>query len=154
MMPPYCTRVAKLLAASVFAIAAATTPAVGFLYSAPVAHAEGGVPDPGPVTVPETDVQQPGNSAGCQPGESLNPDNGNCEPTMSAVPAGSGDAAVAPTPMSATGDTTRTIDSGEPADLVPNINGDSCTGYWESTVCYAEQGQAAVQPRSTISSSP
>lgn len=153
MMPLYSTRVAKLLAASAFAIVAAVTPAAGFLYSAPVAHAEGGVPDPGPVTVPQPDVQQPGSTGGCQSGESLNPDNGNCEPTMSPVPTGNEDAAVMP-PTSATGDTTRTIDSGEPADLVPNINGDSCTGYWESTVCYAEQGQAAVQPKSTISSSP
>ena len=73
---------------------------------------------------------------------------------MSAVPAGPGrrriDAAAAPN----TGETTSTITTGDPADLVPNINGDSCTGYWESTVCYAEQGQAAVQPKSTISSSP
>jgi hypothetical protein len=152
-MPTHSSRAAKLLTAGAFALAVAVTPAVGFLYSAPVAHAEGGVPDPGPVTVPQPDVQQPGNSAGCQPGESLNPENGNCEPTMSPVPADSGDAAVAP-PTNITGDTTRTIDSGEPADLVPNINGDSCTGYWESTVCYAEQGQAAVQPKSTISSSP
>ena len=152
-MPLYSTRVAKLLAMTVFAIAAATTPAAGLLYSAPVAHAEGGVPDPGPVTVPEPDAQQPGYSSGCQSGESLNPENGNCEPTMSPLTAGSGDD-VAAAPPSATGDTTRTIDSGLPADLVPNINGDSCTGYWESTVCYAEQGQAAVQPKSTISSSP
>ena len=154
MMPLHSTRTAKLLAASVFALTVAVTPAVGFLYSAPVAHAEGdgGVPDPAPVPVPEPDVQ-PGSSAGCQSGESLNPENGNCEPTMSPVPAGSGEAAVVP-PTSTTGETTRTIDSGEPADLVPNINGDSCTGYWESTVCYAEQGQVAVQPKSTISSSP
>ena len=153
-MPTHSSRAAKLLTAGAFALAVAVTPAVGFLYSAPVARAEGGVPDPGPVPVPAPDVQQPGNSAGCQPGESLNPDNGNCEPTMSPVPADSGDAALAPSPTNITGDTTRTIDSGEPADLVPNINGDSCSGYWESTVCYAEQGQAAVQPKSTISSSP
>jgi hypothetical protein len=153
MMPLHSIRTAKLLAAGMFALAVAVTPAAGFLYSAPAAGAEG-VPDPAPVPVPvpELDVQ-PGNSAGCQPGESLNPENGNCEPTMSPVPADSGDAAAVP-PTSTTGETTRTIDSGEPADLVPNINGDSCTGYWESTVCYAEQGQAAVQPKSTISSSP
>ena len=151
-MPHYSTRVAKLLAAGVFAIAAAATPAVGVLYSAPVAHAEGGgVPDPGPVTVPEPDVQPPGNSSVCQSGESLNPENGNCEPTMSAVPAGTGDDAVAPT--STTGDTTSTIDTGEPADLVPNINGDPCSGYWESAVCLTEDAPA-VQPHSTISSSP
>lgn len=59
-----------------------------------------------------------------------------------------------PGAQASTGETTSTIESGLPADLVPNINGDSCTGYWESTVCFAEQGQFAVQPKSTISSSP
>jgi hypothetical protein len=39
---------------------------------------------------------------------------------------------------------------------VPNINGDPCTGAWESTVCYAMNfdDAPAVQPRSTVSSSP
>jgi len=39
---------------------------------------------------------------------------------------------------------------------VPNINGDPCTGAWESTVCYAMNFDEApaVQPRSTVSSSP
>lgn len=47
--------------------------------------------------------------------------------------------------------------SGVPVEAVPNINGDSCTGGWESTVCYAEQqgdSPLAVQPRTEISSSP
>ena len=39
------------------------------------------------------------------------------------------------------------------ADLVPNINGDPCSGYWESDVCLAENAPA-VQPRSTLSTSP
>ncbi len=47
--------------------------------------------------------------------------------------------------------------TGVPVDAVPNINGDSCTGGWESTVCYAEQNGDSppeVQPRTSISSSP
>jgi hypothetical protein len=51
---------------------------------------------------------------------------------------------------------TTTTASGIGADLVPNINGYPCTGYWQSMACVAE-GEAdmpAVQPRSTLSSSP
>lgn len=47
--------------------------------------------------------------------------------------------------------------TGVPVDAVPNINGDSCTGGFESTVCYAEQqgdSPPEVQPRTSISSSP
>lgn len=47
--------------------------------------------------------------------------------------------------------------TGVPVDAVPNINGDSCTGGWESTVCYAEQqgdSPPPVEPRTSISSSP
>lgn len=47
--------------------------------------------------------------------------------------------------------------TGVPVNAVPNINGDSCTGGWESTVCYAEQSGDSppeVQPRTSISSSP
>ena len=152
----HSSRTAKLLTASVFALAVAATPAVGLLYSPPVAYAEGagGVPEPAPVPVPMPEAQQPGNSSGCQPDESLDPSNGNCVPTMTPIPTSNGDGPVAPVPTTGTGDVTSTFETGIAADLVPNINGDSCTGYWESTVCYAEQGQAAVQPRSTISSSP
>ena len=44
----------------------------------------------------------------------------------------------------------------DPLRTVPNINGDPCTGAWESTVCYAMNFDSApaVQPRSTVSSSP
>jgi hypothetical protein len=155
-MPIYSSRAAKLLTASAFALAVAATPAVGLIYSAPAAHAEGsgGVPVPDPVPVPEPVAQEPAGSGGCQPGESLTAENGNCEPTMSPIPVSAGGGPITEAPPTTTGATTSTIDSGLPADLVPNINGDSCTGYWESTVCYAEQGQAAVQPKSTISSSP
>lgn len=155
-MPIYSSRVAELMTASVFALAVAATPAAALIHSAPAAHAEGsgGVPVPNPVPVPEPTAQEPAGSGGCQAGESLNPENGNCEPTMSPVPVAGDEGPITEAPPTTTGATTSTIDSGLPADLVPNINGDSCTGYWESTVCYAEQGQAAVQPKTTISSSP
>lgn len=44
----------------------------------------------------------------------------------------------------------------DPVNMVPNINGDPCTGAWESTACYAMDFDSApgVVPRSTISSSP
>lgn len=44
----------------------------------------------------------------------------------------------------------------DPVNMVPNINGDPCTGAWESVACYAMHFDTppAVQPRSEISSSP
>lgn len=60
----------------------------------------------------------------------------------------------APT-VGVSGENSETI--GAPVEAAPNINGDSCTGGWESTVCYAEQmgdSPPAVQPRTSISSSP
>ncbi len=44
----------------------------------------------------------------------------------------------------------------DPVNIVPNINGDPCTGAWESTACYAMNFDSppAVQPRSEISASP
>jgi len=154
-MPIYSGRAAKLLTAGAFALAVAVAPAAGFMYAAPVAHAEGegGVPEPVPAPVPEPQAQEPGNSAGCQPGESLDPSNGNCVPTMTPIPAGTGEAPILQAPARTTGETTSTFNTGEPADLVPNINGDPCSGYWESAVCLTENAPA-VQPRSTISSSP
>ena len=153
-MLSYSSRAAKLLTASVFALAVAATPAVALLYTPAVAHAEGagGVPVPGPVPLPDPDAQQPGDS-GCQPDETIDPSNGNCVPTMTSIPTSNGGGPEAPIPTRTTTDITSTADTGEPADLVPNINGDPCTGYWESTVCLTEDAPA-VQPDSTISSSP
>ncbi len=153
-MLSYSSRAAKLLTASVFALAVAATPAVGLLCTPAVAHAEGagGVPGPGPVPLPDPDAQQPGDS-GCQPDETIDPSNGNCVPTMTSIPTSNGDGPVAPEPLTTTTDTTSTIDTGDPADLVPNINGDPCSGSWESAVCLTEDAPA-VQPHSTISSSP
>jgi hypothetical protein len=143
-MPVHSTWMGKLLTASAFALAVA---------AAPMAHAEGGIPEPGPQPGPV--ASQPGGTAGCQPGESLDPSTGNCTPTMTPVAATNGDQAFEDLQPRTTQDLTSTVESGVGADLVPNINGTPCTGYWESAACYeASQGEVAVQPKSTISSSP
>lgn len=88
------------------------------------------LPDPEPVPVPV-------------PGEGLPPVNGDGQIQISAPDVGVG------------GTNSETI--GAPVEAAPNINGDSCAGGWESTVCYAEQqgdSPPAVQPRTSISSSP
>jgi hypothetical protein len=138
--------VVKLLTASASALAVA---------AAPTAHAEGGggIPEPGPA--PQPAASQPGGTAGCQSGESLDPSTGNCSPTMTAVPTTNGDQAFDDLQPRTTQDVTSTTETGVAADLVPNINGTPCTGYWESAVCYeTSQDNVAVQPKSTISSSP
>lgn len=55
------------------------------------------------------------------------------------------------------GSQTSTTDSYlDPINTVPNINGDPCTGQWESVACYAMHYDTppAVQPRSSLSASP
>lgn len=87
-------------------------------------------PEPEPVPVPV-------------PGEGLPETNGNGQIVVSAPGVGVG------------GVNSET--SGVPVNAVPNINGDSCTGGFESTVCYAEQmgdSPPPVEPRTSISSSP
>lgn len=116
---------------------------------APVAHAEP-VPGPEPVPVPAPGPETDG--AGCQDGEVMQ--DGNCVPDMS--PPGGGDFSAPEPPLRYTDDHTSTTQSGLPADLVPNLDGTPCTGYWMSPACYEmnqSQGPAVV-PRSTISSSP
>ena len=109
------------------------------------------VPDPGvPVPAP---VQS--DSGGCQGGEVMQ--DGNCVPAMTSVAStAGGDADPADTPLRYTESQTTTIQSGLPVDLVPNINGESCTGYWQSGACYAQNFNTgpAVVPRSTLSTSP
>ena len=88
------------------------------------------LPEPEPVPVPV-------------PGEGLPEVNGNGQIRVSAPEVGV---------EGANSETT-----GVPVNAVPNINGDSCTGGWESTVCYAEQqgdSPPPVEPRTSISSSP
>lgn len=143
-MPVHSAWVGKLLTASAFALAVTT---------APMAHAEGGIPDPGPA--PQPGVAQADGTAGCQSGESLDPSTGNCVPTMTSIATTNGDQAFDDLQPRTTQDITATAETGIGADLVPNINGTPCTGYWESAACYeASQDEVAVQPRSTISSSP
>jgi hypothetical protein len=147
-MMPVQSWMAKRLTASVFALAVAT---------APMAHAEGdgGIPAPEPVPGPQPVASQPGDTAGCQSGESLDPSTGNCLPTMTSVGDTQGDQATEGVQPRTTQDITSTADTGVGANLVPNINGYPCTGYWESAACYAEsQDEVAVQPETTISSSP
>lgn len=143
-MPVHSTWMGKLLTASAFALAVA---------AAPMAHAEGGIPGPGPQPGPVS--SQPGGTAGCQSGESLDPSTGNCTPTMTAVATTNGDQAFDDLQPRTTQDMTSTAATGVGADLVPNINGTPCSGYWESAACYeTSQDEVAVQPKSTISSSP
>ena len=142
---------ASRVAMLVVAVGVAVGPTVTLLSTAPAAYAQG-IPNPGPVPVPELPVT--GAQGPCQAGEALDPSTGNCLPAMTSVPASNGgDAPVPEAPPATTGDTTSTSYTGEPADLVPNINGDPCTGYWESPVCLADDAPG-VQPHSTLSSSP
>lgn len=145
-MPIQSRWAASLMTAGVFALAVA---------AAPLAHAEGegGIPAPDPVPAPVASA--PGDSAGCQSGESLDPNTGNCVPTMTPVATTEGDQAMADLQPRTTQDVTSTAETGIAADMVPNINGYPCTGYWESAACYeTSQDEVAVQPKTTISSSP
>ncbi|TGD84089.1 hypothetical protein BayCH28_27075 [Mycolicibacterium sp. CH28] len=147
-MPIHSSWAAKLMTAGVFALAVA---------AAPVAHAEGegAIPAPEPVPAPAPVAAQPSGSGGCQSGESLDASTGNCVPTMTPIATTQGDQATDEFQPRTTQDITSTAETGIAADMVPNINGYPCTGYWESAACYeASQGEAAVQPKSTISSSP
>ena len=83
--------------------------------------------------------------------------DGNCVPAMTAVGStAGGNVDPSDTPLRYTESETTTIQSGLPVDLVPNINGESCTGYWMSGACYAQTFNTgpAVVPRSTLSTSP
>lgn len=106
-------------------------------------------PEPEPIPAPNTG----GGATGmCQGGEVMQ--YGNCVPAMTPVNIGD---EVPEAPLRISDSHTSTTSSGVPADLVPNINGTPCTGYWMSAVCYAENmGDSAppVVPRSTLSSSP
>lgn len=144
-MPIPTGRAVQMVTASVVA-------AVALVCGSAAAYAEGGggVPNPGPEPVPAL-PSAGGGQGQCQADESIDPTNGNCVPTMTPVATDSG---VAPeAPLRTTQDTTSTEAVGAGADLVPNINGDPCTGYWESTVCFTEDAPA-VQPHSTLSTSP
>lgn len=117
------------------------------LAAAPAALAEP-LPVPDPVPVPGGS-----NSGGdCMAGEIM--ENGGCASANTTPATGNETRVAAP---SVGGVRTSTTNSYvDPLHTVPNINGDPCTGQWESVVCYAMNSDnvPAVQPRSTLSSSP
>jgi hypothetical protein len=127
--------------------------AVGVMLSiAPAALAEP-VPNPDPVPAPTPGAI--GGPAGCQGGEVMQ--DGNCVPNMTAVTTDEdAEGAVPEAPLRLSDEHTSTTQSGLPMDLVPNINGTPCTGYWMSTACYAQgfNSGPAVVPKSTLSDSP
>lgn len=146
---------AKLMVASFIGLAIAAVPVTAMGLTAPVARADGNkVPSPNPVPVPQPDTTVHGSQQPqCQDGESLNED-GNCTPTMSSLHDANEQAMQQLHPRTAQGLST-TTESGIASDMVPNINGYPCTGYWESVACYeTSQNQVPIQPRSTLSSSP
>lgn len=108
------------------------------------------VPSPGPLAAP-VPTAAPG-MAGCQGGEVMK--DGNCVPNM--TPVNTGEQAMEQAPLRVTDDQTSSVDTGVPANLVPNLNGTPCTGYWTSAACDAVSGAAApsVVPHSTLSDSP
>ncbi|MCB0935959.1 MAG: hypothetical protein KDB55_08120 [Mycobacterium sp.] len=123
------------------------------LVCASPAYAEG-VPNPEPVpAVPDPSASVQEGQGECQAGETRDAANGNCVPAMTPVGSEGADVPAAPAPTRGTGDVTSTTESGIGTELVPNINGDPCTGYWESTACLVP-GAPAVRPESTLSSSP
>lgn len=119
-------------------IAALAAGAAFLVISAPAAVAEplpvepGPGPVPGPVPVPT--ITDNGTAVGSQ---------------------GTG-VESSSTGMGTSAESSTTASYVNPLTNVPNINGDPCTGAWESVVCYSmQQGNVpVVQPRSTISSSP
>ncbi len=119
---------ASLLTGAMLAIGALMLPVGLALGGAPTAHAEP-LPVPDPVPVPEP----------TESGEQVQPP----------VSVGGETRVSAPSVQSSSS-------YEDPLRTVPNINGDPCTGAWESTVCYAMNFDSApaVQPRSTVSSSP
>lgn len=133
-------------------LSAAVLAAGVMLSIAPAAHANP-VPDPEPVPTPG--LGGDGGGAGCQGGEVMQ--DGNCVPAMTAVGStAGGDDDPADVPLRYNETESSTTYSGVGADLVPNINGTPCTGYWMSMACAAsaEADVPGVRPHSTLSTSP
>ncbi len=135
---------AKLVAATALTAAALST--------ASAALAEP-LPGPNPIPVPGPGGYEQG--GGCVAGEVM--ENGGCV-SANVSPATGGETRVAAPSVGGGGGavTTTTNSYLDPMHTVPNLNGDPCTGQWESTACYAMNFDSApaVQPRSTLSSSP
>ncbi len=134
--------------------AATALAATVWLGIAPAALAEP-VPGPEPVPVPAPAPAPGGGVAGCQNGEVMQ--DGNCVPYMAPVTSSeAAEESIPEAPLRYTDEHSSTSVSGVPADLVPNLDGTPCTGYWMSGACYAETQDRvpAVVPRSTLSDSP
>lgn len=124
------------------------------MFTAPAVHADI-VPDPEPVPEPTPGVETVMGAGECEAHEVPDPNTGTCIPAMGAVQSTAGGETLEEPMPRTTQDITSSSTSGVGANLVPNINGDPCTGYWQSVACYEmEQDNVAVQPRSTLSSSP
>lgn len=122
--------------------------AAAVLTAAALSTASTALAEPLPVPTP---VPSPGTAGGgCTAGEVM--ENGSCISVGS--PATGGETRVAA--PSVGGVTSTTNSYLDPMNTVPNLNGDPCTGQWESVACYAMNYDSppAVQPRSTLSSSP
>jgi len=145
----------KLLIAGMLTAALVAAPAATVVFTPPAAHADGGVPDPGPEPLPQPVAQPDTGGGGCQQGEVSDPNTGDCIPAMAGATSTAGDMTEdVPTPR-LTQNITESSETGVASNLVPNINGDSCTGYWQSVACSEmEQDNVTVRPRTTISSSP
>jgi len=115
--------------------------------AAPAVAAEP-LPGPDPIPVPGG----PTSGTDCMTGEILV--NGACVSANTSPATGNETRVAAPTVGGAQSSTTSSYL--DPLHTVPNLNGDPCTGQWESTACYAMNFDSApaVQPRSTLSSSP
>lgn len=123
--------------------------AVAVILAAPIAAAAP-IPNPDPVPVPGQGGAESGGS--CMAGEVF--ENGACVSQSESSAGGAQTRISAPSVGSSQSRTTNSYV--DPLYTVPNINGDPCTGQWESVACYAMHSDSApaVQPRSTLSSSP
>lgn len=110
-------------------------------------------PEPAPVPAPAPGSTL-GTTPGCAGGETIK--DGNCVPAMTAVPNTAGGGVEESVPIRISDTETSTTTSGIGADLVPNLNGTPCTGYWSSMACEAatDAGMPSIQPKSTLSDSP
>lgn len=121
--------------------------AAAAIVAAPTALAEP-LPGPNPIPVPGG----PNSGSDCMAGEIM--ENGACVSANTSPATGNETRVAAPSVGGA--ETSTTNSYLDPLHTVPNLNGDPCTGQWESTACYAMNFDSApaVQPRSTLSSSP
>lgn len=134
-------------------LAAGVLTAGVMLSIAPAAFA-GPPPDPEPSPAPAPARPDGSTAAGCAGGEVMT--DGNCVPAMTSIPDTAGGGAEESVPIRIGDDESSTFTTGIGADLVPNLNGTPCTGYWSSMACDAasEAALPSIQPRSTLSSSP